>query len=187
MAKLRLAGVVAIALLVSGLAASAQAHEFVASTTGALKAERGKELIKLGSAKISCTELLVKGTVKSTKETEQGLALTPTKCEGFGATVTLSESEFEFESEEAAAEPGAEVVITDASAKCSVKIESIGKESTLKYANTGKGIKTTVAASGAVWESSGGACGEADEGFENGLIEAEGTVGLEKEGLLEWK
>jgi hypothetical protein len=186
MMKFRLAGLVVIMLLVLGLTVSAEAHEFVASGSGTLKATKGKEVFTLGSNKVTCTEMAVKGRDASTKEQEQLTGVRPEKCEAFGAKVTVSETEFDFEAEDGAAEVGADVVITDATGKCSVKIESGGSEGSLKYADTNKDVKTTTTATEVEWDSSGGVCGEAEKGFTNGSIEAEATVELEK-GTIEWK
>jgi len=180
MRDLRLVGVAAIALLVLGTIAHAGAHEFVASTTGTLKATKGKEIFTFGSAKVTCTQLSVKGSVATAKEQTQNVTVLPSKCEGFGsAKVTVSEAEFLFEASLGASEIGPIVVLTNAVGKCSIKIEgagaegtSKGGEGTLKYTNTGKEIKTTQLVTEIEYESSGGVCGEPEMAYTNGTIEA---------------
>jgi hypothetical protein len=180
-------GVSSLLVLLSAFAASASGHAFIASKAGTVE---GKQLntqkLLAGSLSISCSTATVKGSIASSEEEARfGKDVVQYGgCEAGATKVTISEADYEFDAEGALriVEP---IVISDAPAKCTVKVSATPRagSTTVKYAN-GTKLEVAVTVSGLSDEPSGGACGSAKPQT-NGQIE--GTLGLSlASGTLKW-
>jgi hypothetical protein len=167
-----------------GVVASAGAHEFISSKTGTLKGSGGKQVFTMGTTKAICETIALAGSVTTTKSETELANVQFNECEVFGGKASVTEAEVELNAEEGVYDVGGPIVITDATGKCSVKVESAGT-GTAKY-TTGKSLKVSATAHEIVYEPSGGICGEAKTLKTNGSYEGEASLELVG-GTLEWK
>jgi hypothetical protein len=166
-------------------AAPVYAHEFFAKKSGTLKnSGAAKVALTLGSNKVVC-EPTLSGKVSEGKEEDQILDLKFGICKGFGTEVTLSEAEYELEASEGEEDDSGSIVINDKKGECTVTLDGISGEGAVGYSGSTT-LDTKTKAKEVNYESSGGACGKAEEEDTNGTLEAEGAVEL-PEGTFMWK
>jgi hypothetical protein len=146
---------------------------------------RTPQRISVNAGTISCSTLEGSGEPKTTKASEITISVKYSGCEGLSAKVTASETEYELNGEGLVGITGKNLVFTDESAGCSIKIIAGGSDKeleTVEYGDdTTKGtIEGMVTIKGLHYESSGGRCGTAKKLEENGTYS--GEIELAQEG-----
>ncbi len=188
MRRIRFIAVAVVAALCMSVvaAASASAHEFVASKAGKTKSSAtSNQVFNTGSGNVTCTKLAGKGEVKETelKSETHKETVTYSGCTAFGfVKVKITAAKYKFNAN-GSVELENEVTITPEGAGCTVKVAGKQVLSSVSFANEAGKINETSNVKGIHSVGSGGVCGGTNtEGTYTGsaLTELEG-------GTIEWK
>ena len=174
---------VTVLALTAVSAASASAHEFVASKTGTTKDKQlNTQKFKTNGGTVECKEETSEGTVTELKSKTSIEKIKYSGCKAFGFSVTVGEAEDEFNAE------GTVTILKKQVVKaigCEVTVEPSAKNTNLKtvsFTNNSGKLKVGVAVKGITYTSTGGLCGKSGENGEYSGEAEEELVG----GTLEW-
>lgn len=152
--------------LVAVSAASASAHEFVASKTGTTK-DKSLTVQKFhtNGGTTECKEETSEGTVTELKSKTSVEKVKFAKCTAFGFGVTVSEGEDEFNAEGTVTLLKKQVVKAFG---CEVVVEPTKNSNlkTVEYSNNGGKLKVKSTVKGITYHSTGGLCGSSGENGE---------------------
>lgn len=180
-------GLVAVLVLAVVSAASASAHEFIASKSGTTKDTGGTQTFTTSSGAVQCKEETSEGSVTtgSSKTTVEKVKYTG--CTGpLGSTAEVSEGEDEFSAEGWVTLLKAQTVkIKSILGSCTVITPAQKERKSVTYTNNAGKLKVKAEVKELEWESSGGVCGS--KGKHTGA-EYSGEAEVELPGgTLEWK
>jgi hypothetical protein len=192
MQRLKLLGLAVFAVMAMSVvaSASASAHEFVASTTGALEAEAlNSQVFTTAGGKVTCTKLKLEQPSEVTvlKTTEQTVKVVYENCTAFLASAENIKAEYTF-SAEGTVKIDKQITIKVPAIGCESIVPAQGPLSTVTYANltrnSHEGIEEKANVSAITSEGKGG-CAYAKES--KGTYTGNSFVWLKNGGSLKWE
>jgi hypothetical protein len=192
MKRIKIIGLAIVAVFAFSVAgvASASAHEFVASTTGALEAEAlNNQVFTTAGGKVTCTKLKLEQPSEVTvlKAKEQTVKVVYEGCTAFLATAENIKAEYTF-SAEGTVKIDKQITIKVPSIGCESIVPAQGPLSAITYANLTRnaheGIEEKANVSAITSEGKGG-CAYAKES--KGTYTGNSFVWLKNGGSLKWE
>ncbi|MHB8242701.1 MAG: hypothetical protein ACYDHN_12020 [Solirubrobacteraceae bacterium] len=186
-------GLALIALFAFGVtaAASASAHEFVATPVGGTLEDHSttNQVFKVNAGETVCEKATSTGKITSEKAEKQLVKVTYSGCKAFGQPVKITEAEYEFNANGSVAVKNTiTITVEGLGFGCTVKVGPTKNEKLEKitYKNSGtKKLITETNVSGITYTTSGGFCSTGgSNGTYTGSAESEVNKGA---GSAQWK
>jgi hypothetical protein len=187
MIRLKIFAPTLVAVVALGLAgaASASAHEFIASKTGTTKATNtNTQVFTTPTGRVECTKLTATGKVAALKSKTEASTVKYSGCTAFGLAATITTAKYLF-SAEGSVKVTNTITINVPAGSCSVKVGPTGNSAlkTIKYVNKSGKIEVQAGVSGITFTTTGGLCGS---GGKTATYKGNALNALTG-GTLEWK